>query len=299
MKKFLFPALLLALVANFSCQKASAGELNGETTTPTSISTGNTDIKVMSFNIRYDNSGDGANVWKKRRNRVANAIKFYAPDILGAQEVLDNQYTFLKNELPEYASIGVGRDDGKTRGEYNPLFFRKDRFTLLDKGVFWLSATPEEVSKGWDGACNRLATWAILRDNHTGKQVFALNTHLDHVGQTARREGVNLILNRAKQYAGSSPIIITGDFNAVASDNVIQNMKNGGMKDSRDIAKVKYGPAWSFHDWKGYDYEWKSLIDYVWTDGQLNVKSSGVLAETEDGKYLSDHCPILTTFEYK
>lgn len=255
-------------------------------------------LKVMTFNMRYDNKGDGDNRWDNRKERVANAINFYSPDILGAQELLDHQYEYLKAKLPEYSSIGVGRDDGVKGGEYNPLFYNKKRFELVKSGTFWLSATPEVVSRGWDGACNRLATWAVLKDRKSGRQVFAMNTHLDHVGKEARSQGVKLLLERAKLYSGGRPIFITGDFNSTPESDVVAQIKGSGIKDSREISPVVYGPDWSYHNWEGYDYKEKSLIDYIFTDGQLATKSYGVVAETHDGKYLTDHCPVIATFVY-
>ena len=134
-------------------------------------------INVMSFNIRYDNPEDSLDNWKFRKDRAAKAIRFYNVDILGTQEVLHNQLEDFKQRLPEYDVIGVGREDGKEKGEYSALWYKKDRFTLIDSGYFWLSETPEVAgSKGWDGACERIASWAKLKDKVTGKEVFALNT---------------------------------------------------------------------------------------------------------------------------
>ena len=133
-------------------------------------------INVMSFNIRYDNPEDSLDNWKFRKDRAANAIRFYNVDILGTQEVLHNQLEDLKQRLPEYDVIGVGREDGKEKGEYSALWYKKDRFTLIDSGYFWLSETPEVAgSKGWDGACERIASWAKLKDKVTGKEVFAFD----------------------------------------------------------------------------------------------------------------------------
>lgn len=306
MKKFSFyalPSVLAVVLASVACSKSSAGNTDflpeEGSGTPSVTINGNTDIRVMTFNMRYDNSGDGENVWANRRDRVADCVKFYAPDILGAQELLDNQYTDLKTRLTEYETIGKARDDGKTEGEYGPLFWRKDRFTKSRDGQFWLSATPDQVSHGWDGGCKRIATWAILTDKYTGRQVFALNTHLDNSGQVARAEGVKLVLDRAKMLASGMPIIITGDFNAVPGSSVINDMKAGGMRDSRELAPVKYGPEWTWHDWKGYNYEWRGILDYVFTKGNLVIKSYGALAETKDGKYLSDHLPVLVTMSFQ
>ena len=154
-----------------------------------------TSLSVMTFNMRYDNPEDGQNNWRFRRERVAGVIKAQEVDVLGTQELLSNQFNDLSGLLTGYQGVGVGRLDGVESGEYCAVFFRKDRFTLLDSGTFWLSETPEVVgSLGWDGACERIATWVVLRDRD-GRELFFIDTHLDHVGQVARDEGVSLLMN--------------------------------------------------------------------------------------------------------
>ena len=197
---------------------ASCGQVKQEVSAPEPIN-------VMSFNIRYDNPEDSLDNWKFRKDRAANAIRFYNVDILGTQEVLHNQLEDLKQRLPEYDVIGVGREDGKEKGEYSALWYKKDRFTLIDSGYFWLSETPEVAgSKGWDGACERIASWAKLKDKVSGKEVFALNTHLDHVGIVARCEGISLMLNKVNQLSDGLPVIVTGDFNSEPESDVIKHV---------------------------------------------------------------------------
>lgn len=184
MKKIAFLSLLIL--------GASCSQVKQQPTKPAPIN-------VMSFNIRYDNPEDSLDNWKFRKDRAANAVRFYDVDVLGTQEVLHNQLEDLKQRLPEYGVVGVGREDGKEKGEYSALWYKKNRFDLLDSGYFWLSETPEVPgSKGWDGACERIASWAKLKDKTSGKEFFALNTHLDHVGVVARREGISLMLDRVK-----------------------------------------------------------------------------------------------------
>ena len=259
-------------------------------------------LNVMSFNIRYDNPEDSLDNWKYRKDRVANAIRFYDADIVGAQEVLHNQLEDLKARLPEYAVIGVGRIDGKTKGEYSALWYNKSRFTAVQSGYFWLSETPTVAgSNGWDGACERIATWAILKEKASGKQIFALNTHLDHVGVVARREGVNLILSQIEKLSKGLPVVVTGDFNATPESDVIKHVTNTANKmhltDSRTVAPLVYGPAWSFHDFGNIPYARRSLIDYVFVGNGVKAVKYGVLAETENQSFLSDHAPILVTIE--
>lgn len=259
-------------------------------------------VNVMSFNIRYDNPEDSMNNWKFRKERVANAVRFYDVDIVGMQEVLCNQLEDLRQRLPEYGVVGVGREDGKEKGEYSALWYRKSRFTLLDSGNFWLSETPEVAgSKGWDGACERIASWAKLKDAVSGKEYLALNTHLDHVGVVARREGVNLILEKVNELGGELPVIVTGDFNSEPESDVIKNITDPNnpkhLTDARLESPVVYGPSWTFHDFDKLPYDKRPLIDYVFVRNGLSVLRYGVLAETENESLLSDHAPVLVTVE--
>ena len=255
-------------------------------------------VNVMTFNVRYDNPDDSLNNWKYRKDRVANAIRFYDADIVGTQEVLHNQMEDLRQRLPGYESIGVGREDGKEAGEYSALWYRADRFTAKESGWFWLSETPEVAgSKGWDGACERIATWAKLQDKLTGKELFVMNTHLDHVGVAARREGVKLVLDKIQELGGDLPVILTGDFNAEPESDVIKQVTDTAdpehLTDARTVADLVYGPNWTFHDFGSIPYEHRERIDYIFVKNGLEVLKYGILAETEGNAYLSDHAPVL------
>lgn len=259
-------------------------------------------LKVMSYNIRYDNPEDGVNQWKNRKDFAANLIRFYDADIFGAQEVLHNQLTDLSDRLPGYAHVGVGREDGKTKGEYAPIFYKSDRFDLLKSGNFWLAEDINAVGKkGWDAACERVATWAILRDKQTGKEFFFLNTHLDHMGKVARHEGASLVLEQSKQLAGTMPVIITGDFNAIPADEPIQVLTNASdprhLTHSREVAAFKYGPEWTFHDFGKIPFDKREWIDYIFVKGNIRVLTHGVLTDTLNQLYPSDHCPVISTLE--
>lgn len=287
MKKLILIPALAALFLSSCCTQ--------------SCETGNTPVSlnVMSFNIRYDNPEDSLDNWQYRRDRAANAVRFYDADIVGTQEVLHNQLLDLKQRLPEYTAIGVARDDGKEDGEYNVLFYKTDRFKELESGTFWLSETPDQPSRGWDGACNRVATWARLQDIASGKEILALNTHLDHVGKEARREGVNLMFSKVNQLGNGAPVVVTGDFNSNPDSEVVRHITNADdpnhLTDSRSVAGVVYGPMWSWHDFGKIPYEYRPLIDYIFVRGDMSVDRYGVLAETENGQFLSDHAPVLVT----
>ena len=229
---------------------------------------------------------------------------FYDIDILGTQEVLHNQLLDMKSILPEYEVIGVGRKDGKEQGEYSALWFKKSRFSLVKSGYFWLSQTPDVPgSLGWDGACERIATWAILKDKRTNKSLFVLNTHLDHIGKVARRESVKLLLNSISKIGKKLPVIVTGDFNSNPSSSVIKSLTDSNntlhLTDSRTVSPIVYGPGWSFHDFGKLPLKERELIDYIFVRGGIKVLKYGVLAETNNTTYLSDHTPVMIRIEMK
>lgn len=284
MKKILFCLMAVLLATTTLFAKDTDAQLN-----------------VMSYNIRYDNPGDKDNQWKFRRDLAAGLIRFHDADVVGAQEVLNNQLIDLMDRLPEFAYVGVGREDGKTKGEYAPIFYRKDRFSVVRSGNFWLAEDINAVGKkGWDAACERVATWAVLKDKNTGKQFFFLNTHLDHMGQVARHEGAATVLEQAKKLSGDLPVIVTGDFNAIPSDEPIQVLTNPTdprhLTHSRDIAAFKYGPEWTFHDFGKIPYDKRDWIDYIFVKGTIKVLRNAVLTETLNAVFPSDHCPIISTF---
>jgi endonuclease/exonuclease/phosphatase family metal-dependent hydrolase len=256
-----------------------------------------TDLNMMTFNIRYGNPDDGLNNWKFRKESVIKLIQFQEVDVLGAQEVLSSQLKEITTQLQEYAAIGVGREDGKEKGEYSPILYKKDKFTLLKSGYFWLSQTPEEPSKGWDAACERIATWAQLKDKATGTKFFVLNTHFDHIGAVAREESVKLILNKTAELSEGLPQIVMGDFNAKPESSVVQGIVRPinaiGLFDSKKRALLVYGPDWSFHDFGRIPFAERPLIDYIFISKNITVLKYGVLAETVDEYFLSDHTPVL------
>lgn len=261
-------------------------------------------VNVMSFNIRMDNPEDSLNNWKYRKDVAAQIIKDQNIDIVGTQEVLYNQLQDLLERLPDYNYVGVGREDGKQKGEYAALFYKKERFEEEDSGTFWLSETPDVAgSKGWDGACERVASWAVLKDKETGKKIFAINTHLDHVGETARQKGVTLLIDRAKQLSNGLPVIITGDFNAERESGVIKHAldPNNSMQlfDSYAIASTTDNAKWTFHDFGKLPEEERPYIDYIFVNESVIVDEYKVMDEKLNDIYLSDHCPIVAKLTIK
>jgi endonuclease/exonuclease/phosphatase family metal-dependent hydrolase len=265
---------------------------------PAAVIAENPAINVMSFNIRMDTPADGDNQWTYRKDLAANVIRFYETDIFGAQEVLHHQLTDLLERLPGFDYVGVGREDGKEKGEYSPVFYNKNKYAVVKSGNFWLSEDINAVGKkGWDAACERIATWAIFQEKASGKRFFFLNTHLDHVGKTARRESALLILKQVSALSESLPAIVTGDFNAAPEDEPVRVLTNTGdprhLTDTYPISPLRYGPEWTFHNY-GRAKE-RKRIDYIFIKGNFTVKRTGTLAETLNHLYPSDHCPIICT----
>ncbi len=251
------------------------------------------ELKVMSMNMRYDNPEDGENNWQYRRERIAEMVVDAGVDLMGTQELLGHQYAQLKELLPAYGSVGVGRLDGKSKGEHSAIFYLKERFEVLDSGDFWLSETPEVPgSKGWDGACERIATWAVLREK-SGRELFFINTHLDHVGRVARSEGVKLLFARVAELGAGRPVIMTGDFNSDPESSVIAHvLSDGTLRHTRDIAAERRGTSWSFADFGQVPEERRPLIDYIFVSDAFEVPLYEILPDTFNGGYVSDHAPV-------
>lgn len=261
-----------------------------------------THVRVMTFNIRYDEPRDNANAWPNRKELVASMIRFHNADLIGVQEALKRQIDDLDKLLPEYAWVGVGRGDGKAAGEYSAIFYRKARFKILASSTFWLSETPTVPSSGWDASYPRIVTWAKLQDNITRKSFFLFNTHFDHRGEIARRESARLLLNRVSQTAQDVPVVVTGDFNFVESSDGYQILtgKTSGesaaaksaLRDARYISQQgHHGPTSTFNEFKALVPG--SKIDYVFVKGSIRVVQHGVLSDTWDGRFPSDHLPVL------
>ena len=258
-------------------------------------------INVMSFNIRYDNPKDGKQNWHHRKANVVRMINFYDLDIIGMQEVLVHQLNYLKENLNQYNSVGVGRKDGKEKGEFAPVFYRKDRYEELKSGTFWLSETPDKVSKGWDAALERIASWVVLKDKYTGKEFIFINTHFDHRGKKARVESSKLLKRKVKELSGNLPMILTGDFNLVPESEGIQILLKADGKNtvvnSSDVSRYNYGPDWTTCGFDNRPFEERKVIDYVFLKNVSTVHRYAVIAEMLNDLFLSDHCPVFVQLE--
>ena len=280
MKKILF--LLLAIVTMASCIEEKAN------------------VRWATFNMRLDTPADSLNNWKYRKERVAQYIQNMKLDVVGTQEVLQNQFNDLKSLLPDFEGVGVARDDGKETGEYSAVFYRKSVFDALDSGTFWLAENPDSVGMmGWDAACVRVATWAKLQHKATGKIVMAVNTHFDHVGKVARRESALLIIRKIKEIVGDRPAVLTGDFNVTDQSEAYNTIVSNEfvLLDAHKVAEKVGGVSYTFHDFDRREMEKRSKIDFVFVTPQIKVLQSEVTQEVKEA-LLSDHNPQWTELEF-
>lgn len=257
-------------------------------------------LEIMSYNIRYLNETDGENSWSLRKDYLANQIKFYEPDIFGVQEAVHLQLEFLQEKLPGYKYVGVGRDDGKKAGEFSAIFYDTSKFEVLKQDTFWLSETPGEVSVGWDAAMERVCTYALLKEKGSGKEFWVFNTHFDHIGKLARKNSADLILNKIGELNKEDhPVILMGDLNLEPENESIRNIAQK-MNDSKIVAtEVSFGPEGTFNGYK-FGEPVTRRIDYIFTSKRdIEVEKYGVLSDSKDLKYPSDHLPVLVELNFK
>lgn len=256
-------------------------------------------LTIGTYNLRFDNPRDTGNLWVDRAPVVAALIRFHDFDVFGTQEALKNQLDDVSKALPQYERYGLGRDDGKEKGEHSAIFFKKDKFKLLDKGDFWLSETPDKPSLGWDATCcNRIASWVYLQDLNTKKKFYFFNAHYDHQGVQARKESSKLILRKIQEIAGKEPVIFTGDLNGDHSSEWYQTVaKSGVLKDTYGEVEYPYATNGSFNGFKQQS-DRNEIIDHVFVTNDFKVNKWGILTDTYHGKFPSDHFPILVELNY-
>ena len=281
-------------------------------------------LRVASYNVRYDNPGDSLNNWKYRKDVMGKQILFHDFDIFGTQEGLQHQLEDLLERLPHYDYIGVGRDDGKSDGEHSAIFYKTDMFQLLDNGDFWLSEDTTQPNKGWDAVLPRICSWGKFREKSTGFVFFFFNVHFDHVGILARKESAKLILDKIKTLAGDSPTVLTGDFNVDQKSESYLVLNNSNiLTDAYDIAQLKYGSKGTFNSFN-INVNSESRIDHIFVTNDFNVLKHGVLTDTyrtsqtdleelinsgaypqeiilfqNEARLPSDHYPVICVIEYK
>lgn len=276
------------------------------------------ELKVASFNIKCGTSHGMGNVksgngWDDRKCFMFDLINFAAFDLFGAQEVRYGQLKDMVTALPDYAYIGVGRDDGKTKGEFCPVFYRRERFKLLDSGTFWLSDTPDKVSKGWDGSCFRVCSWGYFQDKVTKVKFYFLNTHLDNKGKVAKTKGVELILKFIEERCKGLQVVVTGDMNVNQNSEWYKMFVDSGLlKDSFVAARYRFAPSGTFSTFTPTRYS-TNRIDHIFVSKDMAVERYGVLTlhywlasdeenyegkrlpaniEKRDIRLLSDHYPV-------
>jgi len=251
-------------------------------------------LKVMTFNIRYDNPGDGEYSWEHRKERVTDILDFYQADVFGLQEALHHQVLYVENQLPNYRRVGVGRDDGQEEGEYSPIFFNTEILESIDQGTFWLSKTPDQPSKDWDAALPRIATWVTLRHLSTGDTLLVCNTHFDHRGETARLESAKLLKEKLPQIAENHPVILMGDFNSPPQSNPYQAIvKSDTFRDAKTISeKTSIGPEPTFSGFRVTSELDSDRIDHIFVSNPLKVLRHATISEEQNGSYPSDHFPV-------
>jgi endonuclease/exonuclease/phosphatase family metal-dependent hydrolase len=255
-------------------------------------------IRIMTYNIRYDNPDDGAFAWTNRREAFVQFVSSMAPDIFCIQEGLHRQVQFILAGLPGFSFRGVGRDDGVTEGEYSAIYFRDSRFRCLNDGTFWLSPTPDVPSTGWDAALPRIVTWVKLQEIARGNEFFVFNTHFDHMGIKAREESALLIRRKIRQIAGPTPLLLTGDFNVDESENphavlIAGGAEGPGLIDTFSASLTKHeGPRGTWAGFDGMVAEGANRIDWILASKGITTFGHSTLMVPFGTGYLSDHRPV-------
>ncbi|MDP4238465.1 MAG: endonuclease/exonuclease/phosphatase family protein [Bacteroidota bacterium] len=252
----------------------------------------NAPFNVITYNIRMNTPDDGVNAWPLRKDKVAGLLRFHQADIFNVQEALPEQMDDLVKSFPDFAHVGVGRDNGKRLGEHMAIFYKTGRFTKEKDGMFWLSETPDRPGRGWDAQCNRTVTWIKLKDKITQKTFYVFDTHFDHMGNKAREESAKLILKSIKEInKENQPLILTGDFNLTKKSLPIQMLLKE-LNDAQDKSQtLPYGPEGTSG---GFDVKVMPVkIDFVFINPKVEVLRHGVLSDSFGLFYPSDHLPVL------
>lgn len=256
-------------------------------------------LKVMTYNIRLSLESDNENSWENRKKEALQLMDYYHPDLFGVQEAVPQQMSDIKSGLRNYDFVGVGRDDGKNKGEYSALFYDKEKLQVLESGTFWLSETPDIPSKGWDAAYNRVCTYALLKTKKGGKKFWAFNVHFDHVGNVARVNSAQLILEKIKTINTKNlPVILMGDFNLTEDTEPIKIIAQSLSNTYHHSIKKPYGPSGTF---TAFDTTKISTerIDYIFVKDFVTKDFRTINDRRENLKYPSDHFPILVNLQFQ
>lgn len=273
---------LILLICAFVCFNFNAQNLN-----------------VMTFNIRLSLDSDKENSWENRKNDALQLLGYYHPDVFGIQEAVPQQMTDLKTGLKNYDFVGVGRDDGANKGEYSAIFYNTEKLQVLQSGTFWLSETPDQPSKGWDAAYNRVCTYALFKTKKGGRKFWAFNVHFDHVGNIARENSSKLILEKINTLNPRNfPVVLTGDFNLTDKTEPIKIISKRMSDSFYNCRKPHYGPTGTF---TGFDVNTvpKDRIDYIFTKGLSCQSIRTINDRRENLLYPSDHFPVLAQLKFR
>lgn len=273
---------LILLICAFVCFNFNAQNLN-----------------VMTFNIRLSLDSDKENSWENRKNDAVQLLDYYHPDVFGVQEAVPQQMTDLKTGLKNYDFVGVGRDDGANKGEYSAIFYNTEKLQVLQSGTFWLSETPDQPSKGWDAAYNRVCTYALFKTKKGGRKFWAFNVHFDHVGIIARENSSKLILEKINTLNPRNfPVVLTGDFNLTDKTEPIKIISKTMSDSFYNCRKPHYGPTGTF---TGFDVNTvpKDRIDYIFTKGLSCQSIRTINDRRENLLYPSDHFPVLAELKFR
>lgn len=275
-------------------------------------------MRVATYNMRYANHDDSleGNGWMQRYPVIAQLVRFHDFDIFGTQEGLYHQLTELKGSLPGYEYIGIGRDDGQHGGEHSAIFYKSDRFDLLQHGDFWLSTVTDRPNKGWDAVLPRICTWGKFKDKRSGFVFTLFNLHMDHIGVKARAESARLVLAKIKAMTPDSPVILTGDFNVDQRSESYSLINNSGvLRDAFELAPVREATNGTFNDFD-LNRKTESRIDHIFLSKAFHARRYGILTDSylspvaandssvagKDGRWVarppSDHFPVMVELEY-
>lgn len=255
------------------------------------------DLKIMTYNIRYDVESDVDNSWSTRKDKIVDIIRFYEPEVFGIQEGLPHQVHFLDSIFISYKAIGNGRD-GNQKGEHCSIFYNVNQFKLIKSDTFWLSETPEEVSKGWDAALNRICTYGLFKNKKTKEYFWVFNTHFDHMGVVANNNSAKLIHDMIlKLNVKKYPVIIIGDFNLEPSSEPILFLSRM-YSNTKEVAQFSYNAGGTFNAFDFFNPKNKE-IDFVFVSkDRFLIKKYAVLRDSFLFKYPSDHFPVMTELEF-
>lgn len=289
--KFIFS--LLVVLTLLRCTRDNTG---GDPNT-----TRDSTITIMTYNIKYDDKSETPTGWEQRKDRVRNLIDFYQPDFLGTQEAQAHQLEYLQANLDPMRFIGHGRDGGQ-KGEFSALFYNASHFELVENSdsTLWLSPTPGQPGKGWDAAFPRILTWGKFRSNQDKAELYVFNTHLDHVGDTARAESAKMILKTINKIAGDTPVVLTGDFNVTPETQpyaILTGSKR--LRDSHKMAETSHiGPKFTFSGFRVDPNTDPRRIDYIFLSKRFSVNRHGAISDFSNGFYPSDHLPVISEIQF-